>query len=441
MITTQKEVRLPGMATFADATLGVAILGEKGSGKTSLVLRLFNDMLRAGNPVYCVDSGDRLYERALKHALPGTPVTLFDATKVGGCVVDLAKVMHHPVDVVTALQKLIPGDKSDRNFFFISLARETVKAAIGVLNHFSPLAWLPYDLVWLASRPKLLSALCKETRGAVPDPLAVIKGKDSGRDVHGTVSAYLSPIALYTALGDYQPLADPLEAVATERGVVVLGWNDRDAIMLEPVTAMVLELAASRAMSRIDPAKYLGIFADEIRSYVRLDFPVAAAVRGRRPKVVFCYTLHALPGFVDRYSEHKAREILGVTGNLYFLRLGDPITAKFAADVFGKELYYEDVLQPDRRWTRNARERYRVPPEEFLRLPYPDVANDRIAGYARTRGHCGKFTCRFLADTTISLPAEHRPVPDAWFTPKVRGEADIERLKFPCSDDVKSALK
>ena len=434
------RIRIVGERDIDSLTLGVCLVGEKGSGKTSLMLRMFNDLMRDSNPILAIDTGDHLVERA-KAFNHDVPVTRFAATKEGGHVIDFAKVLSHPVDIVTALDKLIPADKADKNFFFLSLARDYVESSIHVLNHYAPLRWKPHDLTWLCSEPKILSAICKSTEGKVKDPAGAGFSKEATKDVLGTVRAFLRPLSLYTALGDHQPLADPLSIIVSERGVSILEWSDRDAAMLEPTYAMVLELAASRAMSRTNPNKALGIFTDEIRSLVRLDFPSAVAVRGRRPKIIFCFSVHTVSGLIDRYTEHRAKELIGVMGNQVFLRIGDPTTAKLAADIMGKYEVLEGVVQGQGHESRSIKEIYRVRPEEFMGLPFPDVKNDVIRGFARTPNHLGAFRCPFMKDTTFRAPAPLRMVPDEYYRPKPRGERDLGRLRIPLTPDVIRAMR
>jgi hypothetical protein len=433
--------RLAGDRHLDHFALGLMIIGMKGSGKTSVLYRVLNQAWTRGHASIGIDTGDFMYERAAIRLPKGVPLFRHNVTRKDGLGIHLAKLCDTEPRAITVVDKLVQSDPSGRNEYFVANGKAILLAAIRVLNHFARREWLPGDLCWVATNRRLLIALCEATNGVVFNPLAALGRSTSANDVMGTAQAAILPIVPYAALCDHLELHDPLEVVRERTGVVSLEWADNISPALEKMYAVVMDVCGEEALSARKPKAPIWFNCDEIRSLARMKFLNPVALRGRRAKANLIITVHEIEGMFDRYGPNAATELMNLMGLKVFLRIGGYGTAEYAAKCLGKIELIQTVQQEHGGSSRSVIEKFNVEPSKLMALPYPDVANDNVEAYCVMPDRRGPFSTKFLADTTLpEEPDFGEPCPSEWYTPRPRGERDLERLGMPLSDPILAAL-
>ncbi|MBX9578673.1 MAG: type IV secretion system DNA-binding domain-containing protein [Gemmataceae bacterium] len=419
-----------------DYCLGVVIAAIKGAGKTSLIKRMVNYVLKIGDPVWLIDTGDRWAEHLTKTAPAGTPVRRISPFTLGGLGIDFAKFLTTRARILAFAKKVIP-ENLDKNPFFPSNAQLVVMHAIFLLNRMAPRRWTLRDVIVLSCNRPLFLALRNQPRyrRRVSDPLAPFAGGRSARDVIGTVISHLLPLAIFAAMNQRTPAqVSPLDGLA-DGGVTVLEWNDEFAPSLEKVYALFVELLAMHRLARPLSNKRIWLLLDELASLAPLDCVDKLGQRARRSGVCFLFSLHTVPALWERYGKDRANNILGLMGIKLFLRTSDDSdTLQWAAGCVGKVRTVVSVWQPGAgtqsgQYSRSARDEYLVEPAALKENPLPH--DGKVTGYLADDLGPRPFETDYSADCPRPAGPPPEDVPDESQELEPFTVEDVVRLNGP----------
>jgi hypothetical protein len=435
-------VLLAGWRLLVEFALGHLFIGVKGAGKTALIVKVLNQVWGRRDALIAIDTGDHLAARARARLPANVPVYHHNAVKKTGLGADLAKLMDTELRLHNAAEKLIPSDSSGRNEFFHVNGRQVLIALGQALNHFAGSTWRPGDYTWIGRHRRLFDAVLAETKGAVLNPMDGLGYGRGGNDVWGTAQVGILKLLPYASVCDHLKLHNPLEVARKRDGVVVLEWNDRLKGAFGAVYSLIIDACGEEALAELSAARPIWFAVDELPSLNRMNVLTSMAMRGRKPQVNLMVAAQDIEGVIARYGQHDAMNLLNTIGNKFFLRLGGPTTAEWAAKFFGRTDFIQRVAQKGDEYRNEVIQRYNIEPSEFLTsIPYPDADSDTIYCLASTPSHRGWVKTNFVEDMTFPPPPDEEDCPEGWYYPRLRGEADLKRLNIPLSDPILEALK
>ena len=423
-----------GPARLATGTLFV---GKSGSGKSVLIKKMLADVLALGEPLAALDLADELHDFLASRAPPGTQVRVVGGYHEGDAKIDLGPLLRSETDRRRFALKVFPDVKNDPQPFFNLSARELFFQAVCVLAFFGPGKAELADVLRLVFNRRLLSALGKLVPG-VGDPFADLGDKDTAKDVYATALARLRPLSVIAAL--WLRCRSSVDVLAAE-GATVFAWRDRDAVALEAMYAFAFDAMIEHRLSS-QFADRLWCFLDEFRQLAPLECVPNVARRGRKSAVCLVASLHEVTGLYDRYGKDRAEELLGLFDHKVFLKIGSPITSRWASEYLGVVESLEDIPpHPDdpqgAGFKRAVRERPNVTWDELRRVPEPDPVKDVIRGYVDFPEFTAPFATPFMGDVT--LPASFVPRPRKRRDPADErlppfSVADAQRLSLPTKE-------
>ncbi len=423
---------------------GLVVFGVKGSGKTTIILKLLNKAWERGEAVIAIDTGDFLHERAKRMCPAGTDIYRYNVTRKDGWGIDLAKLADTEPRLLTVVEKLLPGETDGRLSFWVSNGRGWLLALIRSLNHFAPREWLPMDLCWLVTHRALAEAVIDATNGIVTNPLTVMGRGQAGADVAATVQGAILPIIPFASLCDHLPLHNPMEVAQGRKGTISLEWADSISAALSPMYAIVLDVCGTEANSAKRPETPITFSCDEVRSLAKMNFLRPMALRGRRSKCHLMFSVHEMEGMEDRYGSKEGNEIVNVQGIKVFLRIGGNNTVMMASKTFGKIEFIRAMrtTSDEHKLHYSVLDKYLIQEHELYNLPFPDPENDILIGVCHSKDQKGWFRTKFVEETKLETEDIDfgTPCPPEWYTPRARGEADLIRLGIPLTDAVVKAL-
>lgn len=448
-MATTPSVRVAGIRVHPDVCrTGILITSESGGGKTSLVKKLLSDVLALGEPLLTIDTADELTDFIEAKAPRGMhiPISRIDAHCRGGWAIDFAPVLTTETRRQQFSRKLCVEVKGDPQPFFRQMTRIVLQTGMRILHLSKPNEWTLADLIRIATRRYLLSALAKLVPLSGGDPYAELGQTDAARDVAGTVASILQPLAIYAALAERcsQRVSPTALASPGAKGAMILVWRDKAEAALEGVYSFVLDLLAEEKLAHQSNER-LWILADELRSLQPLECIPKIARRGRKSAICMVVSMHEISGMRDRYGKDRAEEMLALLKHKVFLRIASPETAKWASEYLGTTEVVEDIppLDPgnkDTAWKRSVKDRPNVTPTELRRLPVANPVADRIEGYVDFPEVTAPFTCPFMADVRCPAAPIREEVPADWEILRPMAEADLARLNLPNTKAVREAL-
>ena len=143
-------------------------------------------------------------------------------------------------------------------------------------------------------------------------------------------------------------------------------------------------------------------------------------------------------------SQNSAEELLGLMTHRVFVRIGSPMTAKWAAEYCGTPIAIEDV-EPDRSGPRDEPQRLlhevkNFTADELRRLPLPSYGDNEIhcvVDFPNFTGRVRAPMARDVAPPPTRLVA--RPREQMILAPfAVR---DLDRLGMPLNDTIRKTLE
>jgi hypothetical protein len=425
----------------------LCLTGVPGSGKTSIVKRVYTALFKNGVTGYVTDNADELVT-FFKEKLKGTgiPVHAISMQYLDGVGVHLAPLLKSEADRIRFAFKLIADVKGDTSPFWNTSARLVLLAIVTALYKLSDGKFFLADIVRTARNQKLTSLICLQAK--MPDPYASFGNNDSKRDVHSTLVSKLLPFSLYAAVDLRCPVRIDLPL---ESGVLVLEMTDTYVDALSGDYAFKFDTLADIYLSRqsLDPVLF-GL--EEHRDY-KLDCIGRVGRRGRKSGISIILTQQEISGVYDRYGKEVADELMGLMDYKICLRLGSPTTAEWASSYLGKTESLQDIspLSTDgtnKSFSRSVIMRANVLPDELRNLPMSSYAKDTVEGWVNfpppaddQPGITSRFTCKFKDAVTLKdkpLARERRPL---WHQEMPKFEYDdMPRLGVFLSKKVKESL-
>jgi len=440
-----REVRVAGLTVTLRDLISLLIAGVPGSGKTSVLWKLYFDAIHARVPMTILDTGDEVANYLLAKGPPGIPVQeidpFFDFPL--GVGIYFPAMLTTPTARWRLAKYLSPVQKHNTTPFFEETIAKLIYCAASICHHHSRDYELA-DILRLAEHRKLMSLLGPGVPG-IGDPFANL-GMD--RELLGnvliSVQVKLALLHVVAALLLRCPRKiDPRQAP----GALVVRYRDSHATALEGLYAFLFESIIDHALSRPYTEKRL-IVMDEFRQLKPMGEAISAAARrGRKHGLGLVLTLHEIAGLKARYTDHIADELIGLLSHFVFLRQGSPGMSKFCSEILGGPEVIKDVAPHPMNnggYARGVESRPNVHPDELRNCDLPDAAKDALHGWVRFPGFTAPFVCPWLADVT--LPPGHKAVKKIPRKPEEEilerfNLRDMARLNFGTGPEIQEALK
>jgi len=243
------------------AYLGMALLGEIGSGKTTILVQYLECVLalvasRCGCRLVLFDPKREFTGLVLGRLPRQTPVFLANPFDVRCARWRIADDITSYGDAYQLAHCLIPEDRAESQKFFRDAARAVLKAVILGLIARAPGRWDLRDVLYLCrSRRRLIwfLRLTPETRDYADQYLLA----RSGRDVVATLGSLIDRYSAAVACMQTAKASFSLREFLDSDGVLILGLDDSFAEALKPLYSLIISLLKDLILLRNDPRKII----------------------------------------------------------------------------------------------------------------------------------------------------------------------------------------
>lgn len=333
------------------ATRHFCVMGATGSGKTvamdlllqSIAYRFLPDSGCSSQLIIYDAKGDvvpKLAKMGLRHDCHDN-FWIMNPFDRRGAPWDIAKAAVSPSMARYIATQLVPEEPNSQSRYFSDSAREIILWCMSGLSARHGTNWTFRDLICaLDSRERILqitswhSRASRRTRQILSDT----------RHAFGVLSTLASRISRFeTIAGLWHQRSTAarfsVESFVEKPGVLVLGYDTVLSDSLWPINAIVIKALADELLRRRDsnPAEPKHwFFLDEFASMKDVPCVVDLLNRGRSKSVSVVLGIQNIRGLVRHYGEHGADDILGACANKMFLRAGEPRTADWIEQYFGK---------------------------------------------------------------------------------------------------------
>jgi hypothetical protein len=369
------------------------ILGASGAGKSTTLLALLTQQIRAGRPVVALDmKGSPGFARALAEAAAsaGRP---FAVWTLDGPATWNPLAHGNPTELK---DKLISTERFTEPHYQRA-AERYVQTVLQVLHHAHPNQAPTLDEVVSLMDPHRLPALLRDSpaqlaervqdylAGLTPDQLSAIRGLGTRLAIitEAHTGAYLSRGAAIGAPADASggaPAIDLRAALAGDQ-VVLFSLNSSTygklSAQLGALAIQDLVAAAGHRLTLPDRGERAVVGIDEF-SALDSDNVISLLARCREAGVSVLLSTQELAD-LDRSARGLRDQVLGSTAIKIAHRQEVPASARTIAQIAGTETVWEVTQQVGRhplfgtqstgRGTRRRAERFRVHPDEISSLP------------------------------------------------------------------------
>ncbi|MBX9579350.1 MAG: type IV secretion system DNA-binding domain-containing protein [Gemmataceae bacterium] len=435
------------------AWTGIIILGETGSGKSTLVLQYIDSVLDLitrlsrtgrGTEVRAVlfDAKRDLTGHILGRLPPGVPVYIvlpFDARSARWRV---AEDICTPAEAEQLAAVLIPEGKAGDNQPFWRLASiDTVTVVVVGLIRAAPGRWTLKDVKHICRSRRRLKWFLRQWPDTW-DVAAQYLNNRSAREVVATIGVYLGRYGAVLGCWDRAEMSFSIREFLDSGGVLVLGLDDSVAEALKPLYALMARRLSDLILARNDPTRPTFIVKDEAALFGKIDL-LPLALKGRSAGASILLTTQDVQSLEVVHGEKEARTLIGSLLTRGLLRVTSEASCRFSSDAIGEEEVYQYTTNvaeggPGRTVTRSEAvvRRPVVLPDQIKSLPRPDWAAGEVSGYF-VLPDVGAYRAdvRFRDDAPPPPPGppvpDYLPRPGADQTPVPFGRHDLARLGLP----------
>jgi type IV secretory pathway TraG/TraD family ATPase VirD4 len=324
------------------------ILGAVGSGKTTaieLFLQSLAPRFRAGRstPEHLIifDAQRDILPTLASYGLGPDQENVWILNPFDDrCAVwNLADAAQRPAMARYIATMLVPQEEKSSAPFYASAARDLLTYVIWGLNRIQANRWALRDLLCAADSKERIEAVTARHPRAKRLAASILNDDKHAFGVLSTLTTKLSRFEEVAGLWHSRPLARQFSVpeFLNKPGVLVLGWDPVLNESLWPINAIVLQALADEILRgpRHRLPRHWFVF-DEFRAMEKADAVLRLLNRGRSKGVSVLIALQSIEGLIDVYGPHKAQDILSACAHKTVLHLGDPKSAAWAEEYFGK---------------------------------------------------------------------------------------------------------
>ena len=399
-----------------EATTHFLVAGASGSGKTLTLRFLMQDML----PRITDGSGKRaiIYDAA-RDVLPllagmdlKTEVCILNPFDDRCYAWDIAADINSIATVESLVDILVPpGEKEDE--FFRSAAIGLLQLVMEFFIIQAPGAWTLRDVVIVLNSLELVMSLLG-IDPAMAERLRGLLGTEKTADnILSTVATKIGKYRTIAALWHKAERKISLQQWAQSSSILVLGKDNQANVTLSTLNRLIFTRAAQILLDGDevkDPRTF--VVLDELASLGKLEKLEDFALEGRRRGVCLVVGFQSVESLRRIYGHEMSASIVGQFRHKAILRLDEPPTAEWAAQLIGEQQLdrktkgyqseggevfgYNEVMG---RSQQIIIERT-VFPAEFLNIPPVDPDhNQGLTGYYLTRfNHKYTYPLKFLTE-------------------------------------------
>ena len=428
-------VRIPEV----EATTHFLVAGASGSGKTLTLRLLLQDML----PRITDGSGKRaiIYDAA-RDVLPllagmdlQTEVCILNPFDDRCTAWDIAADINTVATVESLVDILVPhAEKEDE--FFRSAAIGLLQGVMEFFVIHAPGVWTLRDVVIVLNSLELVTGLLG-TDPAIAERVRGLLGTEKTADnILSTVATKISKYRTIAALWHKAERKISLHQWARSSSILVLGKDNQAHVTLSTLNRLIFTRAAQILLDGDevkDPRTF--VVLDELASLGKLDKLEDFALEGRRRGVCLVVGFQSAESLRRIYGHELSASIVGQFRHKAILRLDEPPTAEWAAQLIGEQQldrktkgyqseggeafgYNEIAGRSQQIITERT-----VLPSEFMGIPPIDPErNQGLTGYYLTRfNHKHTYPLKFLSETLrpkneahanfVATPAHYQHLP------------------------------
>ncbi len=324
------------------------ILGAVGSGKTTaieLFLQSIAPRFRAERPIpehlIVFDAQRDLLPTLASYGLGPDQENVWILNPFDDrCAVwNLADAAQSPAMARYIATMLVPQEEKSSAPFFASAARDLLAYVIWGLNRIQAKRWAFRDLLCAADSKERIEAVTARHPRARRLAASILNDDKHAFGALSTLTTKLSRFEEVAGLWHSRPLARSfsVQEFLKQPGVLVLGWDPVLNESLWPINAILLKALADEILRgpRSRQPRHWFVF-DEFRAMEQVEAVQRLLNRGRSKGVSVLIALQSIEGLIDVYGPHKAQDILSACAHKTVLRVGDPKSAAWAEEYFGK---------------------------------------------------------------------------------------------------------
>ncbi|WP_158500401.1 type IV secretory system conjugative DNA transfer family protein [Xenococcus sp. PCC 7305] len=328
------------------------VIGSVGAGKTitlRLALQDLIPLISPGSNLRCIIYDPKLEFYGLIYGMgvssPVYILFLFDARAHAW---DIAVDTTSPADIISLMYTLFPKQTGHQNVqdFFVQAARNVLGGIVEIFNDLAPGQWTWRDLYWAITDRKLVIALLKSS----PQTCHLVEYfayEKLAASVMTTIYSQFQPFRTIFALSDYHYRQGRKFSAKNDwnesESVVILGKNEEYRDIVTPFNQLFLRKAAMLALDSASEnsqtARYIFVI-DEATSLKQLEFLDSLIQEGRSHGVVLLFAFQSVETMKHYYGEAMANALLGQFRYKAILKLSDPVSAYWAAQIIGQMTIY-----------------------------------------------------------------------------------------------------
>ena len=252
---------------------------------------------------------------------------------------NLAEAAQAPAMARYIATLLVPQEEKSSAPYFASAARDLLVYVMWGLNRVQGKRWTLRDLLCAADSKEHIEAVTARHSRAKRLAASILNDDKHAFGVLSTLTTKLSRFEEVAGLWHSRPTARRLSIPEFLRrpGVLVLGWDPVLNESLWPINAIILKALADeilRGPRKLQPRHWF-VF-DEFRAMQNVEAIHHLLNRGRDKGASVLIAIQSIEGLIDVYGGHKAEDILSACAHKTVLRVGDPKSATWAEEYFGK---------------------------------------------------------------------------------------------------------
>jgi hypothetical protein len=420
-------------------------VGMPRTGKTILLLLLMQS--REGSRLVVYDAKTDLLS-VLRANRPNDVLHILNPVDLRSVAWDIAS--DATIDQAEDIARILIEDDPREKSYFIEVPRSLLAAAIKALNLAAPAKWEFVDLLGALQIQHIEAVLCRF---------------DVTREVYQTHLARLHhapndlPSCLHAVLDRFRPIAAAWMHAATRVSIhkwarsaenLILGNHERYQAGIGPVNRVLLQLIGEALLDRTTRSPQpTSVVLDETEQLGTVELLPALMERGPGLGVSVALGFHDIET-LEHYYGRRTRGLIGMCSDYAFLRIGNPVTARWASEVIGSQ---EVVLIQESQGTVGDErtsgetavrlERPLVRPTDLQELPLTTRA-EGLTGYFRsieTGTYRGTIPGDVLFEEMLKAPAPDfpdfvpRPPEHFIFPPPAEIAQRLARLGFRTLSD------
>jgi type IV secretory pathway TraG/TraD family ATPase VirD4 len=375
-----------------EATHHFAVIGATGSGKTTILRLLMQDVITSIRPGR--DARALVYDAkqdafsTLHGMAPNVRIVTLNPFDARGAAWDMARDVQEPRVAVEIAFTLIPREHESQPFF--SDAARHLIYGVMVSFMFRQLDWTFADLVRAVSSPGKLQrilAVCPHTKSLLP---RYFQDKRLLANILSTIATKMLAFEAVAACWESASERISLEDWIGQEFVLVLGNSETSRHAIDALNRCIVKRACDLILNQSESwTRRTWIQFDELSEAGKLDGLVALAKKGRSKGACIALAFQSIAGLRDArlYGPQLTAEILGQIGHRCIGRLECPETAEWASQLFGDQEIRQVTINNTygRENTTSHNEQFvtrrAILPSEFMSLTPCDAVHGLSAFY------------------------------------------------------------